>query len=366
MRRFLSASLSCIALLVLLAPPVLAAPAVQVDCASDPAALGTAIVAASPGARLVISGTCSDFLALDKDLTIVGGGPDATLVGDLFLGVLRVSPGVVVSLSHLTVHARVMSPGVQLSNDGTLTLDDVTISDGSAINAIRNTGTLTLLRSIITRNRGKGDAPIANRGGTVMIKRSQITDNGNTEVYGAIRNDTGGTMTLAASTISGNSGYVGGLYNAGTMTMRNSVFSGNSGGQAPLRNVGTMTVANSIVSANVAGDRAFCIERCAGGIQNEGILVVRGSVVRDNQGGQGGGIYNDGTMTLRTSSVVANTAAGNGGGVYNAAGGTADLRQIAIEQNGAGLDGGGIFNEGALTLQHASVRDNTPNDCTGC
>lgn len=336
MRLRLSVLVSCVALLAMLAQPVFAAPRSHVGCASDPEALSTAIAAADPGTRLVISGACAGFLVLDKDLTIVGDTPGASLVGDLYQGVLAVSSGAVVRLSHLTVDSIAGSPGfVQVLNEGNLTLRDVTISNG-AINAIRNTGTLTLFRSTITANRGKGDAPIYNAGGSVTLNQSRVTDNLNTEVRGAIRNGEGGTFTIMASFVSGNYGYMGNIRNEGTMSVVNSEVTGNAG-NAPW-----------------------------GMLENIGTLLVRGTIVAGNRGGQGGGIHNGGTMILRDSSVVGNTAINNGGGIYNAADGTADVIRTLIQGNTAGLDGGGIFNEGALVLERVTLLDNTPNDCTGC
>lgn len=336
MRLRLSVVVSCIAVLAMLVQPVIAAPRSQVDCASDPEALNTAISAASPGARLVFSGTCTGFLVLEKDLTIVGGTSDALLVGEQFYGVMAVSPSAVVSLSNLTIDSLSDFPGVdQVLNDGVLTLRDVTITHG-AIDAIRNAGTLTLFRSTVVANFGKGDGPIYNEGGTVTLRQSQVIDNRNTELAGAITNGAGGTLTLIDSVVGGNYGYDGSI-----------------------RNFGTMSILNSEVTDNVGN-------LPAGTIENNGTLLVRGTIVEGNHGGQGGGINNRGTMTLRDSSVVGNTATNIGGGIFNASDGTADVTRTLVQENSAGVDGGGVFNEGVLTLQRVTLMDNTPNDCTGC
>lgn len=335
MRRRLSVVVSSIGLLAILAQPIIAAGRPQVDCARDPEALSTAVTAAGPGARLVISGTCTGFLLLDKDLSIVGATSDAILVGDIGQGVLAVSSTAAVSITHLTIDSVSDFPGVvQVSNDGMLALRDVTITHG-AIDAIRNTGTLTLFRSTVAENFGKGDGPIVNDGGSVTLRQSRISDNVNTELQGAIVNGVGGTFRVIDSFVSGNRG------------------------RDVIRNDGTMSIVKSEVTDNIG-----ILPR--GSLRNTGTLFIRGSLIRGNQGTDGGGIYNGGKMTLRGSSVVGNTAINDGGGIYNALDGTADVFRTIIEGNGAGLDGGGIFNEGALTLQRVTLLDNTPNDCAGC
>ncbi len=119
-----------------------------------------------------------------------------------------------------------------------------------------------------------------------------------------------GTLTLANSTISGNSSsnYGGGIYNIGTMTVTNSTISGNS---APLgggiRSDGTMTVTNSTISGNSTSSAG------------------------------GGGIINrSGTMTVTNSTISGNSAANYGGGISNW-GGTSSLANTIVAGNSATL-----------------------------
>ena len=60
-----------------------------------------------------------------------------------------------------------------------------------------------------------------------------------------------------------------------------------------------------------------------------GITVnISGVTIRNGgTGGQGGGIFNVGILTLTNSTVSGNNAAGGGGGILNDAGGTADADQ---------------------------------------
>ncbi len=320
----------------MLAPPVIGASPIAVDCTNDPAALRTAVSTVPSDSMLVISGTCVGVLEIDRDLAITPGTSDARLTsensGFVSPSVMHVQAGVRVLLKGLTISGAVIpTDTVQLLNDGTLILEDSTVTDGS-IGAIRNSGRLTLRRSAVTDNHGKGDAPIMNDGGSVTLIRSRVSGNQNTESVGAIVNWSG-IVRLVDSTISDNHGYTVVVRNLGTMRFRNSTIKGNESGEAPVDNAGTMSFRDSAVRGNSSNSNG-------GGIRNSGDLRLRHAVVRRNTArGDGGGIWNEGAADLRHTRVVANTALG---------------------------DGGGVFNLGSLTLRDVTIRRNTPNNCVGC
>jgi hypothetical protein len=70
----------------------------------------------------------------------------------------------------------------------------------------------------------------------------------------------------------------------------------------------------------------------------------------------GGGIYNEGTMTLTKSTVFDNFSV-SGGGIFN--GGALTLTNATISGNEAKNAGGGLFNLGALTLTNATLTNST-------
>ena len=87
--------------------------------------------------------------------------------------------------------------------------------------------------------------------------------------------------------------------------------------------------------------------------------------------GSGGGVFNDGGMTLTQCSLSGNTANSGAGifdgtisiayGYYgkNYAGAVADLNNCTLTGNSATLYGGGIVNQGALTLTECTLSGNT-------
>ena len=344
MRR-LASVFSSFALLALLASPVVAAAPIAVDCTNDQAAMRTAVATVPPHSTLVMTGTCVGMLDIDRDLTIKPGSASARLTSDVFpsgvASVAHVHAGASVVFKGLSVRGANHGPGlIQLLNDGSLTLADSIVTDGS-LEAIRNFGTLTLRGSAVTDNWSKGSAPILNLGGTVTLIRSVVSGNNNTELTGAIANDQAGTVTLIDSTLRDNFGYTNLVNNLGTMSFRSSTVSGNEAFFATLVNRGSMSFTSSTVSDNQGGTPGLT-------------------------GPGGGGIYNadTGALLLRDSTVRANVSFGDGGGIYN--GGVADLRDSRVISNTAAGDGGGIFNVGSITLRDTTISGNAPNDCVGC
>ncbi len=183
---------------------------------------------------------------------------------------------------------------------------------------------------------------------------------------------------------------------AGTLSVRGITLSGGDAGQntggAILNARGTVSVISSSVSRNVADNGA--------GISNDrGRLTISSSVVRGNStvthsGGGGGGIYNDGAMTIASSvlffndantsggaiyneltgrlsvtgsQLFSNTAALRGGGLYNGTNGAVTFADSAVQYNSADVTGGGIYNATcrcAITLRNTRVTVNDPNNCS--
>ncbi len=137
---------------------------------------------------------------------------------------------------------------------------------------------------------------------------------------------TSGTLTVANSTISGNTaGFGGGGVDAnGTLTVTNSTISGNTagdrGGGVTNRVYGTMTVTNSTISGNsTSGTGSY-----GGGVANydSTITLTNSTITRNRSGDRGGGVHNRGVYTVGrvtvTNSIISgNTARGAGLELYN-------------------------------------------------
>jgi len=88
-------------------------------------------------------------------------------------------------------------------------------------------------------------------------------------------------------------------------------------------------------------------------IYNSGSLSISNGTIRNGNvttepNGYGGGIYNEGWLSLSSSSVITNSAK-RGGGIYNKGGtGSITMYGVTIWGNSATMAGGGIYNVNAL------------------
>ncbi len=131
-------------------------------------------------------------------------------------------------------------------------------------------------------------------------------------------------------------------------------------GGGGINNQGALTVANSTISNNSA---IF-----GGGIDNAGTLTVIGSTFSGNSAGTGAGIENTGALMVSDSTFSGNNG-GVGGAIDNA--GALTVSDSTLSGNSAGT-GGGVNNIGSMeTLNGDIVVGNTnsntqnPDDLTG-
>jgi predicted outer membrane repeat protein len=120
-------------------------------------------------------------------------------------------------------------------------------------------------------------------------------------------------------------------------------------------NQGDLTIDNASLTHNQATVDG-------GGIYtSQGTLRVIASVISNNAAGSsGGGLYALGPATL-TDSTIRNNAAGNGGGIYNNSN-ALNIVNSTLSGNTANNNGGGIFSRISAFLYNTSVIDNDADD----
>ena len=107
-------------------------------------------------------------------------------------------------------------------------------------------------------------------------------------------------------------------------------------------------------------DRVFDVRASA---KASAKLTLDGVTVRHGQEGDGGGIFNSGTLTVTNSTISGNSADG-GGGLSNT--GTATVTNSTIAGNSAGGGGGGgIFNSGTVTVTNSTISGNSASNGGG-
>jgi len=126
-----------------------------------------------------------------------------------------------------------------------------------------------------------------------------------------------------------------------------------------ITNQGTLTLENVVVRDNVA--------KSGGGIVNEGTLTLIRCTVRDNvaegagnKRGSGGGIKNVmGALTIVDSTISGNDAFGKGGGIKHGCSSTLEMVNSTVSGNRCNQEGGGIHVRGIATLTHTTISDNS-------
>ena len=184
---------------------------------------------ACDGSTPVVTGE----IIIDNDVILDGQGK-LTVDGDEQNRVFRVPDGVTAELRGFTVTRGAVrgSSGGGIHNKGTLTLVDTTISRSSATCSSSCIGGLGVGGGIFN------DLEDA----TLTLANSTVAGNTANRGGGGIWNS--GTMTVTNSTVSGNTTTA--IANSGVMTMVNSTVSG-SNNDVEIINQGTMTVTNSLV-----------------------------------------------------------------------------------------------------------------------
>jgi CSLREA domain-containing protein len=135
---------------------------------------------------------------------------------------------------------------------------------------------------------------------------------------------------------------------------------------------GTLVLMDSAIVGNSADGGAGIDVESGTTLQASGVTISGNTAVA---GSDGAGIRNEGgTVTLVNVTVSGNLAQGNGGGISNNASGNTSLNGCTIANNtadsdGSGTgDGGGIFNAGTLTLSNTIIAGNmdTGNEAPDC
>jgi len=211
---------------------------------------------------------------------------------------------------------RANSIGGGLYNDGLATLTNVTIRGNTATNGIG------------------GGLYTAGTNGTLSMVGTLVSDNRAFNGGGIYADSISGTLTLANSQIINNQSDLsgGGLYS---------------------------NIAANLTSAVVSNNHA--IGGSGGGIYHASRqLSILRSTLADNQAlaGSGGGLFNEALANL-TQAAFQNNQADNGGGLYNKATGRLSANNSTWYLNSATQRGGGLHNQGTLTLTQSTLYSNT-------
>lgn len=131
---------------------------------------------------------------------------------------------------------------------------------------------------------------------------------------------------------------------------------GRGGGIRVAQNA-VVNIQNSLLQSNEAATYGGAIDNVSG------ILTIVNSTFYDNKARDGAGIFNGGTLVIQRSLMYANEAAVYGGALDN--NNRATLSNTTISSNSAALDpqdpngGGGIYNDGTISLFYSTITNNS-------
>ena len=184
---------------------------------------------------------------------------------------------------------------------------------------------------------------------------------GGGEVGGGVQVSNNTTFHLQGGEISGNTATNAGGVAVGigaTFDMTGGVICNNTATNGGgVYSSGTFHMSGGEISGNIALDSGVG----GGVVAQSGSFTVSGtSQIVNNIAHGGGGVYNSTEMIVNGGEINANTAYGSGGGIYNTRDGSLSVNGGTIDNNNAGnWAGGGVFNEGILTVSDGSISNNT-------
>ena len=120
----------------------------------------------------------------------------------------------------------------------------------------------------------------------------------------------------------------------------------------------------TVVINDITITRGIATVSGGGGIANQGDLtLIRSTVVDNTTPNSGGGIMNGGLLEVTRSYIGGNSSVFDGGGIFNY--GNVTTYRAVIAHNYTDGVGGGMFTEGPAWLHNSLVTANTAADCGG-
>jgi hypothetical protein len=164
----------------------------------------------------------------------------------------------------------------------------------------------------------------------------------------------GGSLTLSGVTITNglSASTGGGIQDSGTLSLQDVRLTGNAAGAGG----GGLAVAPGGRAALSSVSLASNSTRGAGGgILNQGTVSLQGVTLSGNNAGRGGAIDNAGQLSATNSTLTGNTARISGGGLNTERSGSSQISGTSVDHNRGGVFGGGVSNQGRTALSGGRV-----------
>lgn len=242
--------------------------------------------------------------------------------------------------------------------------DEITLSGGNENRLFYvKPGTLILEGIKLTNGfsgNGHGGAIFAEFGSGVILERSHIANSRTNDGYGggAILSLATGTnfpaVELISSVIYENASSYGAINTVGRLLVKDSVINDNMGGGFSIG--GTSEFINSNISFN------YHPTSVGGGIRatRSAVTSMTGGIIYHNSAKDGGGIWNEGDLTL-TDVTIQRNRTGEGafaGGEAIANFGSAGLSGVALRHNYGANQDQAVFNPGTMEVHNSTFSGN--------
>ena len=180
-----------------------------------------------------------------------------------------------------------------------------------------------------------------------------------------VLNVTAGTITIDKTILQNGTANTGGALqiNSGAdVTVTNSsILNSNSNSGGGIRNDGTLTVDNTLFSGNSTSRSGE-----GGGLSNYGTAQVKNSAAIGNSAAFGAGLYTRGTLTVSNSTISGNAARALAGGIYIFWSGNVNVFNTTISNSSANVGGGVLNNGGTFNLFNSIIANSTRgSNCYG-
>ncbi|MBA4371352.1 MAG: hypothetical protein C0402_00650 [Thermodesulfovibrio sp.] len=340
--------------------------------ATSPAGTGTADVTVTTSGGTSATSSADQFTYIPAPTVTsisptsgsTSGGTSVSITGTNFTGATAVRFGSTAAAS-FTVNSAIQITAVAPAGSGTVDIIVTTLGGTSATSSAdlftycpgsitvvsssdSGPGTLRQAMSDICAD-GVIDFDAGLAGQTITLSSTFLIINKNMTINGLTSSpgiDISGGNTVGVFFV-----YPGVTASLNNLTIKNGSDADRGGG---INNQGTLTVTDSVLSGNYAGNYG-------GGIANyvSGIVTLTNTTLSDNSvNADGGGVYNQGTLTMTNSIISGNSSATYGGGIDNEGSGALTMTNSTLSGNTTAY-GGGIFNRGSVSLTNSTLSGNS-------